>query len=226
MPKLYQNIPLEGAEWQNPAKLDSKFWNEGKFDNFVNPLLPDDCTDQTFVDMGTNAGLFLKRAKDKGYRNVVGIEKDSTPVTEGLRYRDSIGYDYKLLKRCLGDNYGKKGDFNIDEMPMADITVMSTFHYYIYINIWLEYLDRLRSKTRQVLLISRPRMKRMHWRAYSSLEALQGYFSDWEQVGYLDGPPQEGDPHPRNLFTVLFESPLLERVPIDSISINKCNFTA
>jgi len=221
MTKLYQNIPLEGAECQNPIKEHSKFWNEGKWDNFVAPLLPEDCSDQTLVDMGCNAGLFLKLAKDRGYRHVVGIEKDSTPVKEGLRYRDSIGYDYKILKRVLGTNFGGDGNFDIRELPLADITIMSTFHYYVYINIWLKYLDSLRSKTRQVLLVSRPRMKRMHWRASSSLGELRNYFSEWAEVGYLDGVSGENDPSPRNLFTVVFESPLLERVPIDSIGMRK-----
>jgi hypothetical protein len=221
MTKLYQNIPLEGVEWQNPIKEHSKFWNEGKWDNFVAPFLPEDCSDQTFVDMGCNAGLFLKLAKDAGYRNVIGVEKDTTPVNEGLRYRDSIGYDYKILKRTLGTDFGGEGTFNIDELPLADITIMSTFHYYIYINTWLKYLDRLRSKTRQVLLISRPRMKRLHWKAYSSLEELRNYFSEWNEVGYLDKVSSEGDPSPRSLFTVVFESPLLERVSMDSIGIRE-----
>ena len=134
MVKLYQNIPLDGVEWQNSNRVNSKFWNEGKWDNFIAPLLPDDCTDQTFVEMGCNAGLFLKLAEDRGYRHMVGVEKDKTPVSEGLRYRDEIGYHYKIIKRTLGGKFGDHGDFDIDELPIADVTVMSTFHYYIEIN--------------------------------------------------------------------------------------------
>jgi SAM-dependent methyltransferase len=221
VPKLYQNIPLEGARGQNENRIHSKFWNEGKWNNFVIPHLPEDCTDQTFVDMGCNAGLFLKLAEDRGYRNVVGVEKDKTPVAEGLRYRDSIGYNYKILKRTLGGKFGEGGNFNIDELPVADITVMSTFHYYIDINSWMKYLDRLRTKSIYCLLVSRPNMRRLHWKAYSSHEALKGYFADWEEVGLIKNVSREGDPAPRILFSVLFKQSILERVPIDDIFIKK-----
>lgn len=221
MVRLYQNIPLEGVSWQNANRVESKFWNEGKWDNFISPLLSDDCSDHTFVEMGCNAGLFLKLAEDRGYRNIVGVEKDRTPVNEGLRYRASIGYNYKIIKRTLGGKFGEDGDFDIDELPLADVTVMSTFHYYIGINAWIKYLDRLKSKSVYCLLVSRPRMKRLHWKAYSSLEALQGYFGGWEQAIFIDGVSQDGDPSPRNLFSVLFKSPVLERIPIDDIHIRE-----
>ena len=217
--KLYQHIPMAGVEPQNPAKNESKFWNEGKFENFIAPHLPDDCTDQTFVEMGCDAGLFLKLAEDKGFRNVVGIEKNHTPVEKGLQYRDQIGYNYKILKRQLGDQFVGKGTFDIDELPVADYTLMSTFHYYIDINSWVKYLDRLRTKTRYVIMVSRPRMKRLHWKAYCSLDALRGYFKDWNEIGVIDGIPTEGDPSPRNLFSVIFESPELERIPIGDIDL-------
>ena len=215
--KLYQNIPLEGVVEQNANRKDSKFWNEGKWENFIRPLLPVTVTDQTFVEMGCNAGLFLKLAEDYGFRNVVGVEKDNTPVSEGLRYRDSIGYHYKMLKRTLGGQFGENGNFNIDELPIADYTVMSTFHYYIDINSWIKYLDRLKSKTRYVLIVSRPVMRRMHWRAYSSHEDLKVYFSDWEEMGMADDVSPEGDPSPRNLFSVLFKSPVLDRIALTDI---------
>ncbi|GAG23619.1 unnamed protein product, partial [marine sediment metagenome] len=215
--KLYQNIPLEGVVSHSENRIDSNFWNEGKWNNFVAPLLPEDCTDQTFVDMGSNAGLFLKLAEDKGFRNVVGIEKDKTPVKEGLRYRDSIGYHYKLLKRCLGGKFGEGGNFDFDELPVADFTLLSTFHYYIDINSWIKYVDRLKNKSRYVLFVSRPKLKQLHWRARSHIRALRGYFSDWEELDMIENIPQEGDPSPRTLFSVLFKNPVLDRIPLTDV---------
>lgn len=219
--RIYQNIPLDGVVWQNANRLDSKFWNKGKWGNFIAPHLPEDCTDQAFVDMGCNAGLFLKLAEDHGFRDIVGVEKDRTPVNEGLRYRNSIGYHYNILKRTLGGKFGENGNFNIDELPIADFTVMSTFHYYIDINSWIKYVDRLMSKTRHVLIVSRPRMKRLHWIAYSSIEALRGYFAGWEEINMIDGIPQDNDPSPRNLFSIVFKSPILERVALSDINIRE-----
>ena len=215
--KLYQNIPMAGVEPQNVDKNNSAFWNEGKWENFIKLHLSMTPEDMTFVEMGCNAGLFLKLAEDHGFRNVVGIEKDKTPVAKGLQYRDQIGYNYQILKRQLGGKFGENGNFDIDELPVADYTVLSTFHYYIDINAWLKYVDRLRTKTCYVIVVSRPRMKRFHWKAYSSLDDLSKYFGGWRQVGVIDGISQEGDPSPRNLFSVLFESPKLCRISIQDI---------
>lgn len=220
-PRLYQNLEIEGVPFSRarPERMISRFWNEGKFNSFIAPHLPEDCTDQVFVEMGCNAGLFLKLAKDRGYRHVVGIEKDKTPVIEGSKYRDKIGYDYKILKRQLGGKFGGNGSFDIDELPVADVTVMSTFHYYIDINNWVKYLDRLKSKSCYVLIVSRPRMKRLHWKALANYSYVKEYFKDWEEMGLIDNVPKEGDPDPRDLYSVMFKSPVVERIRIEDVRV-------
>ena len=220
MVKLYQNIPLNGVEHQNTNRVGSKFWNEGKWDNFIAPLLRKDCTDRTFVEMGCNAGLFLKLAEDKGFRHVVGVEKDKTPVEEGLRYRNLIGYNYRIIKRTLGGPFGNPGNFNIDEIPVADITLMSTFHYYIDINSWIKYLDRLRNKTHHVLIVSR-HVSQDHWRALSDYKSVCKYFEGWEELGVIKGISKDNDPSPRNLWSMIFRNPLLARINIEDIKTPK-----
>ncbi len=208
--KLYQNIGEKEGEfcWQNPKKKKSKYWNEGKWDNFIAPLLPEDCKDQTFVEMGCNAGLFLKLATEKGFRDVVGVEKDKTPCKEGIRYRDLLGHNYKILKRKMGDGFGGVGTFDIDEIPIADYTLLSTFHYYIEIDVWLKYLDLLKNKTRYCIVVSRP-TKREHWRALGELKAVKKYFEDWEQVGEVKSISANGDPSPReDMYSICFKSKL------------------
>jgi glycosyltransferase involved in cell wall biosynthesis len=223
LPRLYQVLEVHGEPVSRPhgAKTASRFWNEGKWETFIAPLLPEDCADQTLVEMGTNAGLFLKLAKDRGYRQVVGIEKNKTPVAEGLKYRDALGYDYTLLKRSLGGKFGESGTFNIDELPVADVTIMSTFHYYIDINSWMKYLDRLAAKTCYALIVSRPELREKHWVAKASLAAVRDYFSDWQEVGLIQNVPKEGDSKPRDLYSVLFKSPLIRRIPMEALDIRE-----
>ena len=60
-------------------------------------------------------------------------------------------------------------------------------------------------------------MKRFHWKALSSLDALRGYFKDWEELGVIDDISQEGDPFPRKLFSVLYKSPALDRMALSDI---------
>ena len=219
LPNLYQVLKVDGKPFSRPRsdKANSRFWNEGKWESFIAPLLPEDCTDQTFVEMGCNAGLFLKLAADRGYRRVIGVEKNRTPARLGLEYRDAIGYDYELLKRTLGGKWGENGSFDIDELPVADLTLMSTFHYYIDINCWVKYLDRLVAKSCYVLIVSPPDRKAEHWRALCDYEAVAGYFKNWQEVGKIENVSKAGDSKPRDLYSVLFKSPLIRRVPIDDI---------
>jgi glycosyltransferase involved in cell wall biosynthesis len=220
--RTYQYLEVDGQPFtKTPSdRTGSRFWNEGKWENFIAPLLPEDCTDRTFVEMGCDAGLFLKLAKDRGFRTVVGVEKNKTPHAAALQYRDAIGYDYKVLKRALGGKFGYNGNFNIDELPIADVTLMANFHYHIAIEAWYKYLDRLIAKSCYVLIVSITDLARYHWRVNSTMGYVRNYFHNWEQVGMVDANavPQEGDPKPRNMFSVLFKSPYLRRVPIDAIT--------
>jgi len=218
MTRVYQNIDLPGIRVQNENRKYSKFWNEGKWRNFIEPLLPKDATDMTFVEMGCNAGLFLRMAKDYGFRNVVGIEKDNTPTKVGIEYRDAYGYDYKLLKRSLGGKFHEKGSFDFDELPFTDVTLLSTWHYYIDTNSWLKYLDMLWTRTRKVIVVSRPDVSHKHWVANSDLKSLNYYFRDWileDMVTFVD---PTNDPSPRNLFSVVYSSAAdIERIPLSKI---------
>jgi len=224
MVKLYQNLKVDGAKFNcHKDRVGSEFWNEGKFHNFIEPHLPDNCKEMVFVEMGCNAGLFLKMAKDKGFEHVVGIEKNKTPVKEGRRYRDLIGYNYRIMKRTLGGKYGNEGNFNIEELPVADYTIMSTFHYYVPIDIWLRYVDRLKHKTRYVVIVSRDSVMRRHWRAGSRRHQLKKYFHDWKEVKYIPEMPKEvkaADHKSRDIWSISFKSPL-ERIKIDSIKRTK-----
>jgi len=226
LPNLYQYLELpDGKPFSrpNPSRAQSRFWNEGKWKSFVAPLLPKDVTDQTFVEMGTDAGLFLKMAKDYGYRTVTGIEKNQTPVKWGRLYRDTLGYDYTILKRTLGGKFHENGTFDIDELPVADLTLMSTFHYYININSWIKYLDRLKAKSCYVLIVSRTDLTfplgQNHWQARADLDAVRGYFYDWGEMGLVENVPKEGDSKPRDLYSVLFQSPVIQRIPIEDIDL-------
>lgn len=225
LPRTYQYLEVNGEPFTRPRpeRTHSRFWNQGKWDNFIKPLLPEDPTDMTLVEMGANVGLFLKLAKDYGFRNVIGIEKDKTPVKIGNRYRDTIGYDYTLLKRSMGGKFGELGSFDIDELPAADITLMSTFHYHIDINAWYKYLERLRTKTCYALLVSVPDSPRYAWRVNGHLGYLKKYFDGWELVKMIDDVPEEGDSSPRKLFSVLFKSPCLRRVNIEKVQLRQGN---
>jgi hypothetical protein len=225
LPNTYQVLKLPGGTHftrPRPDREASRFWNEGRWRTFVEPLLPKATPDMTFVEMGSDCGLYLKMASDYGFGRAIGIEKNRTPVRIGREWRDTIGGDWKLLKRKLGGAFGEAGTFDLGELPVADVTLMSCWHYYIDINAWMRYLDRLVSKTCYVLVVSRPELDNGHWMAQADLPSVLGYFDGWgcaRWIPHLQSAELADDPKPRPLYAILLQSPVVERVPIADVDV-------
>ena len=193
---------------RDKREANSKFWNKGKWDNFVLPFLPKDCKDMTLIDMGCNAGLFLKLAEDRGFDRVIGIDSDKEAVSRAIKYREENGGNYDVQRRRV--------ERSLKHLPVADFTILANVHYYIGISERLEYVDLLRSRTRYCVIVS-GRKRPFNQLAGSSLEEVRGYFKDWREVGVVSHIPREGDSAPRDLFSVCFESPIITREKIDAL---------
>jgi len=208
--RWHQNIVINGEDQpcENPKRKNSKFWNEGKWNTFINPLLPDVCTDKTFVEVGCNAGLFLKLASEKGFRNVVGMEKSRSTYRMAKYYKEKMKYNYRVLHSQVDKN------FRFDDLPVADVTLMSNMHYYIDLNSFIEYIDALQYKSAYCLIVSRHLRKQEHWMPSGEFDTIRTYFKDWLEVDSVNNISTKGDPHPREMWSMLFKSKYLNRVPI------------
>src|SRR4030043_191902 len=142
----YQYLEGEPVDDFVKKTINSKFWNRGKWDNFILPFLPEDCFKMTFIDMGCNAGLFLKFAQDKGFERIVGVDVNKEAINKGIDWRDKNGGIYKLL--C------SRVEESIDDLPVADFTVLANIHYYLRMSDWIEYLDKLQFKTRYCIIVT------------------------------------------------------------------------
>ena len=92
----YQHLEGEPMTTRDKQEIGSKYWNEGKWNNFVVPFLGGDLTEQTFVDVGCNLGLFLRLARDRRFEKVIGIEPDRETFLKTISLRDKKNYDYDI----------------------------------------------------------------------------------------------------------------------------------
>lgn len=215
MIEYYQNLGMPGDEnKEHKNRKNSRYWNEGKWNHYIAPLLPKDCKDMTFVDIGCNAGLFLKLAKDMGFRDVIGVDKSRKACLRAIKYRDYLGYDYKILHRTVGVN------FSFEEIPVADVVLLANVHYYFQLNDWLKFLDQLYNRTHYCLIISRPLNTKHHWVPKTLIPDIKYYFRDWEKIGAIyqarHGWRERNDPSPRELWSFMFKS-RLRRVKLDDL---------
>ena len=205
----YQYVEGTPMLERDKQEVGSKFWNKGKWDNFVAPFLPKDCSEQILVDMGCNAGIFLEEAEKLGFKKVIGIDRDKETFKRATDYRKRIGGEYELrrqyMERC------------IDQLPIADFTIHANAHYYFLINTWLEYIEKLRMKTRYIIIVTADKRRKFD-HASANIKDIKSYFREWEQIGDVIIPPLEGDPYPRRLYGICFKNRLLDRVPIDSLT--------
>lgn len=201
---LHQNIIMDGVDMGAPARFGSKFCNEGKWDNFIKPLLPEG---DIFVEFGSNVGLLLSLAKKK-YSKVIGIERSVKDNKIAKKYRDSLGLDYEILETLI-----RKDTF----MPLADVTLLANFHYHQEIKEFLDILDQLKNRTRYCIIVSVEEPQRI-WRAQSGQKDIEMYFKEWDLISQIKPISGDGDPHPRKMFSYLFKSPNVDRIDLDKIN--------
>jgi hypothetical protein len=210
--KQFKNYQYVFGEMSDRDKQEqgSKFWNQGKFENFVLPFLPDDVSEMTFIDMGCNHGIFLKMAEDMGFKTVVGVDSDKRVIQKAEEWKKMSGGKYRLIRGLL--------QHALPELPIADYTVLANAHYYVPINNWLDYVRELKNKTRYVIIVTAQKKERKPYcKGSPHLEDIREYFEDWEEVGFVE-PSLEGDPFPRRLYGLCFRNPLLERIPLDELN--------
>ena len=201
--RWYQTIEIDGLDvvFEDINRKDSKFWNEGKWNNFVKPLLPKE--QNTFLEIGCNAGLFLKMAADEGFRNIIGVEQSSSIMKQAELFKESNNADYKLIQQHVGSS------FDLDQIPLSDVVLISNAHYYLTIPAFAKLVDDLRNHSLYCIIVS-ARAKRRSGKALWNLDSVRGYFRDWQEITTIENLDDESDISYRpQMYSVLFKGNLV-----------------
>jgi hypothetical protein len=206
--ETYQHLPGEPMTDRDKKEEHSKFWGIGKWNNFVRPFLPKHPDkEDILIDMGCNAGLFLSLAEDMGF-NAIGVDSNEGAVQKGLEWRDKNDKNYQIIH----------SDINacIDDLPVADYTVLANAHYYFTVNDWFDYLDKLQYKTRYCIIVTDEKRHLNRCWASADVEDIRSFFKNWDEVGFIDVMSQD-DPSPRKLRSLCFKSRFVDKVPVDTL---------
>jgi len=199
----YQHLPNEPMTERHKEEVGSNFWDEGKFENYVKPFLKET---GTLVDMGCNRGLFLKLAEDMGFK-AIGVDSDPGAVKSGEEWRKKVGGTWRIIE--------SKMEKVIDDLPVVDYTLFVNSAYYITVNDFLDYLDKLKYKTRYCIIVTAEKKHINRCWAAADIETIRSYFRCWEEVGYIGSLPLTGA-HARKMESICFKSDV-ELVPLDSL---------
>lgn len=189
----YQYLPGTEMNERDKAEVGSDFWNDGKWNNFVKPFIKEK---GTLVDMGANSGLFLKLAEDMGMK-AIGVDSSKEAIQRGEEWRKKMGGNYRFIE--------SKMENVIDKLPIVDFTIFVNSAYYLTVNDFLDYLDKLRYKTRFCVIVTSEKKHINRCWAAADIPAIRSYFRDWKEVGYIAPLPMEGN-HARKMESVCFKS--------------------
>lgn len=204
----YQYIGGKMSE-RDEQEVGSKFWNQGKWYNFILPFLSsaESCEEETFIDIGCNAGLFLQSAKEFGFKKVIGVESNKGAYDNAIKYRDKNNFNYEVINDTMQNS--------IDYLPVADVVVLSNVHYYLTENEFIEYIDKLKEKALHVIVITAEKKPNIKYAA-SDIKSIRNYFKNWQEIDVID-IKKDDTPHSRHLTSICFRNNLLDRVSIDSL---------
>lgn len=208
--RWYQTIEIDGLDvvFEDYNRKYSKFWNEGKWNNFIKPLLPEER--RTFIEIGCNAGLFLKMATDAGFEDVIGIEGNSQIMRQAECFRESNGYNYRLVHQRVGVN------FELDQLPLSDVVLIANTHYYFPVPVFSKLVDELKNRTLYCIIVS-GKAKRRQGNALYDPNSVRGYFRDWQEMKAVERLDKKDDPCPREqMYGILFRGNLVP-VRVDNI---------
>jgi len=168
MAKWYQNAVINGEVMPAQRRNDT---SQRRWAELLEPLIPPDGNGRLFVDLGCNAGYYLREASQLGY-TTLGVEKESA-------YHEHAKYWEAQEPRGVRVEFGDINDYDV---PANYLTVIANVHY------WLtpEQVDKLVAKLRRVsmhvLIVSRNKPDKRHLSDCSELTLCQT-FDGWE---YLD----------------------------------------
>jgi len=214
----HQDIPFLGSPvpLSYPEQRKSKFYHLGKWNTFIEPLLPfDDFSTRDFMEIGCNAGLFLFEAHRLGFKTVYGIEADKDFYKQ-LEFcvKTSNAKNIRISQRHIGlpePNVDIEGssEMSAEDLRVVDVTLLSNLTYWLYEKDLLCLLETLSTKSLYIIVVTDNDVAQMSLGDFWYL--LKCFSSHWTFLQSKIHAPED-DPTPRNMTSMLFQSKhLVER---------------
>ena len=191
--RWYQNAVINGMVMPAQRRRDT---SQRRWNTLIEPLIPPDGNGRRFLELGTNAGFYLRKAAEFGY--------DTWGVEKAERFLEQAKYWEAQEPRGVRVEYGDINDYDI---PANFITLFANVHYWQTPEQVDRIVERLRDNALHVIMVSRHHRSERHLSDCTE-PAIMEWFKDWE---LLD------ERRDSKFFSLIFKNPDL--VEYDTINL-------
>ena len=179
----YQEATINGVKMRQRRYRDT---SQYRWETLIEPLLPfRDGTDRRFVELGSNAGFYLRKMADLGF-SAIGVEREKEFYDHAMYWENNDPKGTLTLHTVLNDY----------RVPSCQVLLLAQVHYWLTRKEISRLMWKLRRVAMHVIVVGRHRPMRAH-RSDCRIEPLRGYFKGW-----VEGETTENQKH----FGVIFKN--------------------
>ena len=136
----------------------------------IEPLPPyKDADGRLLVELGSNAGFYLRKAKDLGY-DVLGVEREDEFIAHAKYWEENDPKGVQTIQADLNDY----------RIPSCQVLLLAQVHYWLTPEEIRKLVRLLSKRALYVIVVGRQGKLREHVSA-SDMKTLIRYFDGWEQ---------------------------------------------
>jgi len=202
--RWYQEATINGVVMPTRRNNDT---SEVRWNTFIKPLLPFDGDGRLCVDLGCNAGFYLRQMADLGF-NGIGVDKDPIYAAHARYWEAGEPKGVTIIEGNLLDY----------DIPAASIVILANVHYWLSLKERAILEDQLWDKAMYCLVIGRHKTAPEHT-SLCDMENMQKTFLKRTFEAFETVDTVRGKKH----YSILFKNPnLCEKDTEEILSISKC----
>jgi len=162
--------------------------NEERWNNLILPLVP---KGTTFLELGCNAGFYLRKAVDLGFK-ATGIEKSRKYFRHAVYWETNDPKGVKLIR----------ADLNSYNFSASSVVLLANVHYWLTPLELGSIVSKLSRKALYCIVVGRHRKLPTH-KSPCDINSIKKSF-----VGWIEGKSIKGKKH----YSIIFKNPDIEEV--------------
>lgn len=198
--KWYQEATINDGVMPSIRQTDT---SEKRWNTFIKPLLPFIGEERLFVELGCNAGFYLRKMTDLGFRSI-GVERDPTYISHAYYWEECEPKGVKIIN----------ADLTRYDLPTSSLVLLANVHYWLKPEDLTKLVYKLYDAALYVVVVGRNNTNAAH-KSPSDYQSLKTQFGKFAEENVING---------KKHYSVLFKNPSLCEVDTEGfLALQQCS---